>query len=343
MPGQLRTVAAWPGENLRSMSEPSRYPVSPTDPVHQVVALALPQVVAFDLSMAAQVFGHEQERPTYRFTVCAQRPGSVASTTGFAIEATEGLAALQHADTVIVPGYAPRDVPSEPVLAALRGAAARGARIASVCVGAFALAAAGLLDGRAATTHWQHADEFRARFPRVRLNPDVLYVDNGSILTSAGITAGIDLCLHLYQRDHGAAAAATVARRMVVATHRPGGQAQFSRRPLPSADDRLVRTCDWAVAELHRPLTVAHLARHTGMAPRTFTRLFRAEVNMAPMQWLTVQRVLEARRLLEATNLTVDDIARRCGLGSAVTLRNQLSRELGTTPSAYRRAWRTSP
>ncbi|WP_028936260.1 GlxA family transcriptional regulator [Pseudonocardia spinosispora] len=309
--------------------------------MHQVMALALPEVVAFDLSMAAQIFGHEQERDTYRFTVCAPRPGSVPSTTGFAIEATADLAALEHADTVIVPGYAPRTAPPEPVLAALRAAAARGTRIASVCVGAFALAAAGLLDGRAATTHWQHAEEFRARFPTVRLNPDVLYLDTGSILTSAGITAGIDLCLHLYQRDHGAAAAAAVARRMVVATHRPGGQAQFSRRPLADIDDRLVRTCDWAIAEMHRPLTVAHLARHTGTAVRTFTRLFHAEINMTPMQWLTSQRVLEARRLLEATDLTVDDIAHRCGLGSAVTLRTHLARELGTTPSAYRRTWRS--
>jgi transcriptional regulator GlxA family with amidase domain len=311
-----------------------------TRAVHRVVALALPKVVAFDLSMAAQVFGHEDERLTYRFTVCAQHAGPVASTTGFALEATADLAALEHADTVIVPGYAPRDAPPEPVLAALRDAASRGTRIASVCVGAFALAAAGLLDGRAATTHWQHAEEFRARFPTVRLDPDVLYVDNGSILTSAGITAGIDLCLHLYQRDHGAAAASAVARRMVVAAHRPGGQAQFSRRPPPRADDRVVRTCDWAIAEMHRPLTVAQLARHAGMAARTFTRLFREEINMTPMQWLGIQRVLEARRLLEATDLTVDDIAHRCGLGSAVTLRTHLARELGTTPSAYRRAWR---
>jgi transcriptional regulator GlxA family with amidase domain len=312
----------------------------PADDLHHVVAVALPAVVAVDLSIVAQIFGHDDERGRYRFTTCAARPGPVASTTEFAIGAGAGLEALEDADTIVVPGFAPRDARHPEVSAALRAAADRGARIASVCVGAFALAAAGLLDGRTATTHWQHADEFRARFPRVRLNPDVLYVDEGTILTSAGITAGIDLCLHLYRRDHGAAAAADVARRMVVATHRPGGQAQYSGHPLPDDAAGLGRTCDWAVAEMHRALTVDHLARPAGMAPRTFARSFREQMRLTPMQWLAHQRVLEAQRLLEATDLTVDDIARRCGFGSAVTLRSQLARRAGTTPSAYRSAHR---
>lgn len=297
--------------------------------MHLVVALALPSVVAFDLSVVAQIFGHEDEREHYRFVVCAERAGRVCSTTGFGIDSPAGLDMLAQADTVVVPGFGPLADPSDAVLDALRAAAARGTRIASVCVGAFALAAAGLLDGRCATTHWEHAEEFRARFPAVRLNPDVLYVDEGQVLTSAGITAGIDLCLHLYRLDRGAAAAAEVARRMVVAFHRPGGQAQFSRRPLPEPGAGLVRTCDWAVAEMHRPLSVHHLARHAAMAPRTFARVFRAETNMTPMRWLNLQRVLEAQRLLEATDLAIDEIARRCGLGTAVSLRAQLARHAG--------------
>ena len=309
-------------------------PALKANPV-SVAALALPDVVVFDLSIAAQVFGHRDERERYTFTVCAEQPGAVASTTGFTINAPAGLDALQDADTIIVPGYYPLNDPSPPVLEALRSAAARGARIASVCIGAFALGAAGLLDGRTATTHWQEADGFRARFPAVRLDPDVLYVDQGQILTSAGLSAGIDLCLYLVGLDYGTTAAADIARRMVVAMHRPGGQAQYARRPLPQ-DGGLGPTLDWAVTEMRRPLTVSHLARHAGMSPRTFARQFRDNYGVTPMRWLTGQRLLEARRLLEATNLTVDDIAQRCGLGSAATLRVHLARESGVTPTAYR-------
>jgi transcriptional regulator GlxA family with amidase domain len=192
-----------------------------------------------------------------------------------------GLDVLDSVDTVVVPGFDPLTAPPPATLDALRRARDRGVRIASVCVGAFALAAAGLLDGRAATTHWQHADAFRARFPRVRLNPQVLYVDAGPVLTSAGLSAGIDLCLHLVQQDHGAAAAADVARRMVVAVHRPGGQAQYARPPLPGAGG-LAETLDWAVTQMHRALTVDHLARHAGMAPRTFVRRFHDATGMTP-------------------------------------------------------------
>ena len=308
---------------------------------HRVVAVALPDVVAFDLSIAAQVFGHRDEREHYAFTVCAEHPGEVTSTTGFAISAPEGLAALDEADTVIVPGYFPLHDPSPPVLTALRSAAERGSRIASICNGAFALAATGLLDGRAATTHWQEADHFRVRFPDVLLNPDVLYVDEGQLLTSAGLSAGIDLCLYMVVLDYGAAAAAEVARRMVVAMHRPGGQAQYVQRPLPE-DGGLGPTLGWAVTEMHLPLTVSHMARHAGMSQRTFARQFRDQFRMTPMRWLTSQRLLEARRLLEATNLPVDDVAERCGLGSAATLRVHLARQSGTTPTAYRMSHRRS-
>jgi transcriptional regulator GlxA family with amidase domain len=302
-----------------------------------VVALALPEVVAFDLSIAGQVFGHRDERDRYTFTVCAEHPGVIQSTTGFSLNAPDGLDALAGADTIIVPGYYPLADPAPAAVEALRDAAARGTRIASICIGAFALAATGLLDGRAATTHWQEADHFRARFPRVRLNPDVLYVDEGQLLTSAGLSAGIDLCLYLVSRDYGAGAAASVARRMVVAVHRPGGQAQYARRPLPE-DGGLGPTLSWAVEELQRPLTVGALARHAGLPTRTFARQFREQLHLTPMRWLTGQRLQEARRLLETTDLSVDDVAELSGLGSAATLRAHLARESGTTPTAYRAA-----
>jgi transcriptional regulator GlxA family with amidase domain len=306
---------------------------------HRVVAVALPDVVAFDLSIAAQVFGYRDERERYTFTVCAEQPGPLMSTTGFMINASAGLEALTEADTVIVPGYYPLGDPSPAVLGALRSAAARGVRVASICIGSFALAATGLLDGRTATTHWQEAEHFRARFPAVHLNPDVLYVDSGQFLTSAGLSAGIDLCLYMVGQDYGASAAADVARRMVVAMHRPGGQAQYMRRPLPE-DGGLGPTLSWVVTEMHRPLTVGQMARHAGMPPRTFARQFRDQLHMTPMRWLTGQRLGEARRLLEATSLSVDEVAERCGLGSAATLRTHLARELGTTPTDYRRSHR---
>ncbi len=308
--------------------------------MHRIVALALPDVVAFDLAVPAQVFGHGDERSRYAFALCAERPGPVATTTGFALQVQIGLDALDAADTVVVPGYMPTDDPPETVLAALRGAHARGARIASVCVGAFALAAAGLLDGRAATTHWDHADELATRFPAVRVRPEVLYVDEGQILTSAGIAAGIDLCLHMVRNDHGAAVAAAVSRRMVAAVHRPGGQAQYMRRRLPESGPTLAATSNWAIGEMRRPVTVEELAAHAGYSPRSFARHFVAETGMTPMRWLNAQRLLEARRLLEATDLPVEEVARLCGLGSAANLRLHLAREAATTPTAYRNAFR---
>ena len=308
--------------------------------MHRVVALALPEVVAFDLSIPAQIFGHISERDRYTFAVCAERPGLLGTTTGFAIRADAPLEAMRFADTVIVPGFMPLHDPGEAVGAALRNAAERGTRVASVCIGAFALAAAGLLDGRQATTHWEHADELASRYPTVQVNPGVLYLDEGQILTSAGVAAGIDLCLHMIRTDHGAAAAGDVARRMVAATHRPGGQAQFMQRPLPAGGPSLAATCQWALGEMHRPITVDELAGHAHFSTRTLARRFLDETGLPPMRWLTLQRVLEARRLLEATDLPVDDIAQRCGLGTAANLRLHLHREAATTPTAYRRAFR---
>ena len=307
--------------------------------VHRVVALALPEVVAFDLAIPAQVFGHRDERDRYSFGVCATTPGLVPSTTGFAVHAPLGLDALAAAGTVVVPGYAPHDDPAAEVLESLCAATARGARVVSVCTGAFALAAAGLLNGRRATTHWRDAGELASRHPAVDVDPDVLYVDEGSVLTSAGVAAGIDLCLHLVRSDHGARVAAQVARRMVVAPHREGGQAQFLQRPLPPRGSGLAATCAWALDRLAEPLTVADLARHAGWAPRTFARRFLAETGITPLRWLTAQRLLEARRLLESSDLGVDQVAARSGLGTAANLRLHLARDATTTPSAYRRTY----
>lgn len=310
--------------------------------MHRVVALALPEVVAFDLSIPAQIFGHVSERHRYTFTVCTERPGAVETTTGFAIRADAPLDAVRSADTVIVPGFMPPRDPGAAVCAALHDAAESGARVASVCIGAFALAAAGLLNGRQATTHWEHADKLARLYPAVRVNPGVLYVDEGQILTSAGVAAGIDLCLHMIRTDHGAAAASDVARRMVAPMYRTGGQAQYMQRPLPDGGQSLASTCQWASSQMHRAITVAELATHAHVSPRTLARRFLDETGLPPMRWLTLQRLLEARRLLEATDLPVEDIAHRCGLGTAGNLRVHLAREAATTPTAYRRAFRGS-
>jgi transcriptional regulator GlxA family with amidase domain len=253
---------------------------------------------------------------------------------------SSGLDAMEVADTVVVPGFFPRDDPSPAVVAALRRVWQRGARVASVCVGAFALAAAGLLDGRSATTHWEFADELQTRFPAVRVTPEALYVDEGSVLTSAGIAAGIDLCLYMVGRDYGALAATDVSRRMVAPVHRPGGQAQFIERPVPDDGLGLAATRAWAIQEMHRPLTVSELAEHAGYATRTFARRSVAEAGTTPLRWLTEQRLLEARRLLEATELPVEEVAWRCGFGTAANLRLHLGRDASITPTAYRNAHR---
>jgi AraC family transcriptional activator FtrA len=313
--------------------------------MHRVVALVFPGVVAFDLATPAQVFGHPAERRRYSFAVCTPGPGAVPTHTGFAVVVERGLDALERADTVVVPGHddVERAWPEE-ALAALRAAHARGARVASVCTGAFVLAAAGLLDGRRATTHWHDAPALAALHPQVDVDPDVLYVDEGDVLTSAGVAAGIDLCLHLVRADHGAERANRVARRIVVAPHRSGGQAQFVDRPLPapprSAPRGIAATLDWALERLHEPLTVADLARHALMSERSFARRFRAETGTTPLRWLIDQRIAHARRLLERTDLPVEAVAAESGFGTATGLREHFGRAVHTTPTAYRRAFR---
>jgi transcriptional regulator GlxA family with amidase domain len=311
---------------------------------HHVVVLALPATVAFDLAIPAQVFGHHDEHDKYRLTVCGVEAGAVATTTGFDIHAPAGLEALESADTVIVPGFWPLDVLPQAALDSLRRAADRGARMVSICTGAFALAAAGLLDGRFATTHWRDVAELASRFPAVKVDPDVLYVDEGQILTSAGVAAGLDLCLHLVRADHGTAHATRIARRMVVAPHRSGGQAQFLERPVPSSGGPTISDiADWALRNLGERLSVSDLARHAGLAPRTLARRWVAETGIPPVRWLTTQRLLEARRLLETTDLAVEAIAHKTGIGSAAHLRALFARETTTTPSAYRAAHQGRP
>src|SRR6202142_1264673 len=308
--------------------------------MHAVVALALPTVEAFDLAIPAQVFADPSLPRRYDFTVCAPAAGLVASTAGYSVHAEHGLEALAVADTVVVPGFLPLEDPGERVCAALRQAAARGARMVSVCTGAFALAAAGLLDHRRATTHWQYAGQLAARYPAVTVDPDVLWADEGNVLTSAGLAAGIDLCVQLVRADYGSEVAVDVARHMVVAPHRDGGQAQWLERPVPPLGQSLAGTCEWALEHISEPLTVSVLARHAGWAPRTFSRRFVAETGIAPLRWITAARVREARRLLEVSDLPVEDVAARTGLGSAANLRLHLARDAGTTPSAYRASYR---
>jgi transcriptional regulator GlxA family with amidase domain len=246
---------------------------------------------------------------------------------------------------VIVPGWSDPDVrPSAELMDALRAAVDRGARVMSICIGAFVLAEAGLLDGRPATTHWAYADRFRERYPRVRLDPRVLYVDDGQVLTSAGTAAGMDLCLHVVRRDHGAEVANGVARMVVMPPHRDGGQAQYIDQPISAAarGSELGATLAWALTELDRPLSVDELARHAVMSPRTFARRFKQVVGSTPGEWLLEQRLLLARRMLETTDETVDRIAHRCGFGSAATLRHHFAERLHTSPRAYRATFRAT-
>ena len=313
--------------------------------MHRVTVLALPDVVAFDLSTPAQVFGNEPGR--YAFTACGgARRARADDDRLLAATSQRGLDAVAEADTVLVPGLRPaRWPPPRAALDALRGAHARGARVASICTGAFVLAHAGLLDGRRATTHWAHAERLAEDYPAVTVDPDVLYVDEGDVLTSAGVAAGIDLCLHLVRRDHGAEVANAVARRIVVAPHRDGGQAQFVEAPLPGGE----RPRPGGHARMGRgaPARAAHGGRDgpprgaAASAPSPGASC--AETGTTPLQWLLGQRVLHARRLLEATDLAVEDVAGAAGFGTAASLRSHFRRATATTPLAYRRTFRGSP
>jgi AraC family transcriptional regulator, transcriptional activator FtrA len=309
--------------------------------LHRVVTLLLDDCVLLDVAIPVHVFGYHG-KGRYRFALAGRDPGPVRTSTGVVLQTEAGLPALATADTVVVPGYAGAvRPPPEPVLASLRAAACRGARVLSICTGAFALAYAGLLDGRRATTHWDAAAQLADRFPAVKVDPGVLYVDDGDILTSAGVAAGLDLCLHVVRRDHGAGVAAAIARQTVVAPHRDGGQAQFIEQPIPSQEHgtSLLATRDWALQHLDERLDLARLAGNAGVSPRTFARRFRAETGTTPLRWVLAQRVLLARQLLEQTDQPVERVAHACGFRTAPNLRRHFTRATGTTPTAYRRAF----
>jgi transcriptional regulator GlxA family with amidase domain len=310
---------------------------------HRVVALCLDGLVAFDLTAPAQAFqlaAKPSGEPLYEFSTCSPDGEPVRTTSGFSVTPAADLGALRRAQTIVVPGYAAIFTPPPAeALDALRAAGRRRARLVSICTGAFGLAHAGVLDGRRATTHWAWAEELARRFPAVEVDPDALFVDEGEVLTSAGLSAGIDLSLHLIRRDFGAEVGERVARHMVAPPHRDGGQAQFFKPELPASAGSLEQTRHWAAERLAEPLDVAAMARHAGVSPRTFARRFRAETGTTPLQWLLTQRVLEARRLLEATDLPVEAIAWRVGFGTAASLRDHFRRATATTPTAYRRSF----
>jgi transcriptional regulator GlxA family with amidase domain len=315
--------------------------------MHRIAALCLDGLVAFDLAVPAQAFALAFDgggTPLYEFSTCSPGGAELRTTTGFAVRAEGDLGLLREADTIVVPAY--RDVfspPPDAALEALRDAAEGGARVLSVCTGAFALAHAGLLDGRRATTHWAFAEALAGRFPTVDVDAAALYVDEGEVMTSAGLSAGIDLCLHTIRKDFGAAVGERAARHMVAAPHREGGQAQFIERPRETSAagaDRLEETRRWALERLDQQLDVAAMSRQAGVSPRTFARRFRQETGATPLQWLLAQRVLEARRLLEETDLPVDAVAWRAGFGTAASLRDHFRRATATTPTAYRRSFK---
>jgi AraC family transcriptional activator FtrA len=307
-----------------------------------VVALAYDGLCAFEFSCAAEVFG--LPRPElgpgwYRFETSAAKGRKVSAQYGISVRVDGGLERLVAAGTVVVPGWQGINVPvPASIIDALRAAHANGARLLSICSGSFVLAAAGLLDGKRATTHWRYADELHRRYPRIHVDPDVLYVDEGQILTSAGSAAGLDLCLHLVRRDYGPAIANQVARRLVIPPHRDGGQAQFLERPVHKLErGSLSELMDKARRRLDKPLRIAELARLAAMSERTFMRRFRAATGMSPGDWITRMRVDRARELLESTALSIDRIASRTGLGTSTTLRHHFRRKVGVSPLEYRR------
>ncbi|GAA3051154.1 helix-turn-helix domain-containing protein [Kitasatospora albolonga] len=311
--------------------------------LRNVVTVVLEEVHPFELGVASEVFGldrGEDGLPVYEFAVAGEAPGLLRTHAGYRIEVEHGPEKLAEADLVIAAATHVRDEYPAALIEALRAAAERGARVLSICSGAFLLGAAGLLDGRRSTTHWKHTARLAERFPLTRVEPDVLYVDEDPVITSAGTAAGIDACLHLVRKLQGPEVARGIARRMVVAPHRDGGQAQFVNRPLPDCDeDSLGGLLDWLRRHLDGELTVEQLAARAHMSPRTFARRFQQETGTTPHRWLTNQRLLLAQRLLEGTNDPVETVAASCGFGNAATLRHHFTRWLGTTPQAYRRAF----
>ena len=326
-------------------------PTSPTAarddaPRHVVAVVAFDRISPFHLSVPCVVFGENRSGdglPDFDFRVCAAETGALTTTAGFSIAVTHGLEALADAHTIIVPSWRdPDEPPPAALLDALRAAHARGAQLVGLCLGAFVLAAAGILDDRPASTHWAWADDFARRYPCVRLDPDVLYVDDGNVVTSAGTAAGLDCCLHVLRKICGAQAANYVARRLVVPPHRQGGQAQFIQQPVaPNVrGDRLSCLLDWVRENLDAPHTLDTLAERALMSRRTFTRRFRLATGATVGAWLLAQRLARAQQLLESTDESVEAIAGIAGFGSTASLRQHFAEAFRTSPSAWRREFR---
>jgi transcriptional regulator GlxA family with amidase domain len=318
------------------------------DVLTNVAVVVVDRFTPFELGVVCEVFGYDRTEdgvPACDFAVVAGEPGRLRSEVGFTLETDYGLDRLDGADLVVVvparEDRCDRAAWPEPMLAALRSAVGRGARVLSVCTGAFALGAAGLLDGRTCTTHWRHAAKLAQMYPGAKVDPSVLYVDDDPIITSAGTASGIDACLYLVRKEQGSKVANAIARRMVVPPHRDGGQAQYIDRPVAEPDcDTLGEVIQWLQRNLDQPVTVSQLALLAAMSPRTFARRFLQETGTTPQRWLTGQRVLLAQQLLEDTDETVDVVAERAGFGNAATFRHHFRARRATTPDAYRRTFR---
>lgn len=311
-----------------------------------VTAVAYDGLCAFEFGVTTELFGldrPELDLDWYDFRVVSVDPGPIRTLGGVSLQAPTDLNLIVDAGTVVLPGWRdPGELPPVELTDAITAAHSNGARVMSICSGVFVLAATGLLDGQAATTHWRYTEQLTSMYPNIDVQPDVLYVDNGTTLTSAGSAAGLDLGLHLIRRDYGAEVANRVARRLVVPPHRAGGQAQFIAEPMPIDPPRSIApTVAWVQANLDQTITVDEMATHASMSARTFARRFRSDMGVPPHQWVTRQRVTQAQRLLETTDLPVDTIASACGFGSAATFRHHFQRETRTTPSGYRSSFAT--
>jgi AraC family transcriptional regulator, transcriptional activator FtrA len=311
-----------------------------------VAALVYDGLCTFECGIVVEAFAlprPELKVPWYRFSACSIDGERVTALGGVTVQAQRGLAALNRADVIVIPGW--RDVDEDPprkLLSALQRAYRRGARVVSICSGVFVLAAAGLLDGKRATTHWRYADRLAARYPRIFVEPDVLYVDEGRVLTSAGSAAGIDLCLHIIRTDYGADIANRVAKRLVVPPHREGGQAQYIAMPMRQRSPQgLSSLLDWLLANLHRELSVDTLARQARMSPRSLARQFRAQVGTTPHRWISHQRLLVAQHLLETTDASIDRVSEEVGMQTAATLRHHFRARYGVSPASYRKRFTT--
>jgi AraC family transcriptional activator FtrA len=318
-------------------------------PSQRTVAAVIGEgVLTFDFACACEVFGYDRSdivSPWYRFLVVSQDPPPIRTSTGFLMHPELGLEVLEEADTIVIPGWA-EDLrtPRPELIEALRMAYDRGARLLGGCIGAFVLAEAGLLDGRRATVHWRYADRLKERYPKIDVDPSVLYVDDGQVLTSAGAAGGIDLGLHIIRLDYGADIANQVARRIVMPPHREGGQAQYIEAPVPEtpSDDLIAETLEWIVEHLDQEVSIDQLARAAAMHPRTFMRHFKAATGTTPLDWIVRQRIRLAQRLLETTDLPVERVAEHAGFGSPVSMRHHFAQRLRMSPQAYRRTFHES-